>query len=634
MAENDNHSINAIIEKDDNYASVVIVYDNESSSWQLGTMGYIYAVEGNNYGVISIGTDDGGATIWIDANYNEVLRLENGVYTTYYNSQYNYYEQTHTYLPEIIYTSATLSDGTSGIPGTSFDTNNFMIFKNIEESYHITEDGYLYFTNGYAVVNELNDRYYTQSERDNVVSGYILTFPKYEIMEYKPNIGTVDLYEIKDDKVVYKKDENENKINILWKKDASASSAIVTFTISGNQSLDPSVSSGESVTPGNIILMQDISLGAVTAGIDKNELINISGNDYLLSFYSTVEGASLYNSTISKDNNGYFKNIKFLVELNNASLLPSNSSTNYINLSGYGVVNSASDGYGLFADTTINGQTNNAISRNLSFENNISIVGIDGENASSVGVAGQKGSTINFAESYRSETFEDENGEDQVNLLAYFEKLTNYGFIDAGDGGAGYKGDDGGSSNKAGLPGGDGGDGGSILWQGSLDNYGLLKLGDAGNAGAGGTGCKGDNVAWGDVEMKDNASINFYNKSAEPGTAGIAGENGGIGKLSKDGIKKVITGNASVNAKTGGRGAYGLGRAKLYSKFAGGDLAIIYIVGTNDTNDEYVHFDDTDDFWWSKAPYQAWMFDKTRQYARKLFGYEELNDGRAVVMPS
>lgn len=647
LAENDNHSINAIIEKDDNYASVVIVYDNESSSWQLGTMGYIYAVEGNNYGVISIGTDDGGATIWIDANYNEVLRLENGVYTTYYNSQYNHYEQTHTALPEIIYTSTTLSDGTPGIPGTSFDTNNFMIFENIDESYHITEDGYLYFTNGYAVVNELNDRYYTQSERDNVVSGYILTFPKYQSIVYTPNIETVNLYEIEGDVVEYSKDKNQ--INILWKKDASATSATVTFTISGNKSLFESVTSGESVTPGNIILMQDISLGAVTAGIDKNELINISGNDYLLSFYSTVEGISLYNSTLSEDDNGYFKDIKFLAELNNASLLPSNSSTNYINLSGYGVVNSASDGYGLFADTTINGQTNNAISRNLSFENNISIVGIDGENASNVGVAGQKGSTINFAESYRSETFEDENGEDQVNILAYFEKLTNYGFIDAGDGGAGYKGDDGGSSSKAGLPGGDGGDGGSILWQGSLDNYGLLKLGDAGNAGAGGTGNNGKDAPQGN-NVKNTGNWDETWDSL-PGVEGNHGDNGNKGNLPEGvEIKTGIISGADIEfqSTTGGRGRFGFGGIGMFNTWSDPDFAVVRISSWMPLKSTYYEFDSYStgnrgykdkvfDNNWNLLEYDSDELQDELQGKINLmmcvFGYEELDSIYKGIMP-
>ncbi len=622
LAENDNYSISAIIEKDNSYASVVLVYNNESSSWQLGTVGYIYAVEGNNYGVISVKTTD-GTTIWYDTNENTILRLEDGVYTTYYNSQYNYYEQTHTSLPETIYTSATLSDGTSGIPGTSFDTNNFMIFENIEESYHITEDGYLYFTNGYAVVNKLNDRYYTQSERDNVVSGYILTFPKYEIMEYKPNIGTVDLYEIKDDKVVYKKDENENKINILWKKDASASSAIVTFSIGGNKVLNTSVSSGSSVTPGNIILMQDISLAAVTAGIDKNELINISGNDYLLSFYSTVEGTSLYNSTISKDNNGYFKNIKFLVELNNASLLPSNSSTNYINLSGYGVVNSASDGYGLFADTTINGQTNNAISRNLSFENNISIVGIDGTNANESGSDGQKGATIGFAESYKSETFEDENGEDQVNVLAYFEKLTNYGFIDAGDGGTGYKGNDGESSRKAGLTGGDGGDGGSILWQGSLDNYGLLKLGDAGNAGAGGTGYNGKDAPQGN----NVKNIGNWDETIDslPGDEGSPGDNGNKGNLPEDSDIKtgIISGTGiEFQSTTGGRGRFGFGGIGMFQETWGaGPLAVVRISSWIPLKSTYYEFDT---YSTGNRGYKDKVFDNN--WDLLVYGSDELQD--------
>lgn len=648
LAENDNHSINAIIEKDNSYASVVLVYNNESSSWQLGTVGYIYAVEGNNYGVISVKTTD-GTTIWYDTNENTILRLEDGVYTTYYNSQYNYYEQTHTSLPETIYTSATLSDGTSGIPGTSFDTNNFMIFENIEESYHITEDGYLYFTNGYAVVNELNDRYYTQSERDNVVSGYILTFPQYQSIVYTPNIGTINLYEIEGDVVEYSK--GDKQINILWKKDASATSAIVTFTISGNKGVNTTVSSGESVTPGNIILMQDISLGAVTAGIDKNELINISGNDYFLSFYSTIEGVSLYNSTLSEDDSGYFKDMKFLAELNNASLLPSNSSTNYINLSSYGIVNSASDGYGLFADTTINGQTNNAISRNLSFENNISIVGIDGTNANAneFGSDGQKGATIGFAESYKSETFKDENGEDQVNVLAYFEKLTNYGFIDAGDGGTGYKGNDGESSIKAGLIGGDGGDGGSILWQGSLDNYGLLKLGDAGNAGAGGTGYNGKDAPQGN----NVKNIGNWDETIDslPGDEGSPGDNGNKGNL-PEGVEiktGIISGtDIEFQSTTGGRGRFGFGGIGMFNTWSDPDFAVVRISSWMPLNSTYYEFDSYStgnrgykdkvfDNNWDLLVYDSDELQDELQGKINLmmcvFGYEELDSIYKGIMP-
>ena len=229
---------------------------------------------------------------------------------------------------------------------------------------------------------------------------------------------------------------------------------------------------GAPLTAQPIIFTQDVSLKGIDP-VTWNANINIIGNGYYLSSYNTL----FSNVGSGQENTNLFmKDLMLLNETYNQSYFTTaNTSTvqpTIKNVALYGsILNyTSADTPALISATAILDDIENytTINSRIMSANNR-----------------DRGTLTLFTSGIGYSILSDGESE-------HHSTGVNYGFISAINGGDGDNGDNGSASTKNGVKGDDGGKGGSIQAYSnannySMDNQGILKVGDGGNGGAGGS---------------------------------------------------------------------------------------------------------------------------------------------------
>ena len=259
--------------------------------------------------------------------------------------------------------------------------------------------------------------------------------------------------------------------------------------------------------PFSIILQDDISFTSVDGGFNKSDSINIIGNGYYVSYYNSaffqsLEGNNSFVRDISFLSDGY-ENSLFLSGVGNSSLSKLDNISIYGSTSNYTSSSAAIINYSGAANTNIpesNTDTNITIYASVVSKINVN----------------------NF--------YQDDEGNDTTSGTTDITLFSNnvnanvkyYGFVSASNGLDGKKGINGtDSNNKNGYEGNPGLTGKNIIISTNTsfvfdDSAAILKPGDGGNGGAGGSSYR---AAQEDLSDVTGTSI-------EPGF-GLSGGNGG-----------------------------------------------------------------------------------------------------------
>ncbi len=306
---------------------------------------------------------------------------------------------------------------------------------------------------------------------------------------------------------------------------------VTVKTANKTGSANKAISVDSPLEPLSIILTTDISFNDIGAGFSKASSVNIIGEGYYISYC----GETLYNSMSGGTTNAFIRDVSFLGETYNKSLLVGSeiNKTDLYNVSLYGSVNALTNKTALIADSapsadyTIDNFTNFASVQSVASEGTILL--------------------------------------DVATMTA----STNKGVVTALDGVHGEKGADGTNdsaniSNRNGKNGTDGGKGAGIKATSvessiTFENQGILYSGNGGNGGAGGSGYKGTD------KLTDNGR---NNTAGSAGSAGVAGEIGDITGFSAGGTsisKKGFDGTNGARARRG----FGYLSTKRTSSFAG-----------------------------------------------------------------
>lgn len=297
-----------------------------------------------------------------------------------------------------------------------------------------------------------------------------------------------------------------------------------------------------------IVLFDDISFINIEQGFQKDENVNIIGNNYYISYY----GSALFNRMGGEGS--FIKDVKLLSENYNGAMIYS-------------------------------GTTMQAVLNNVSLYG--SAVGLKSNIGAIINYAG--GSTVlkqnitSFA-SITAERLSDYNIELVSNNMNVI--FTNYGFIESANGDDGLNGitydtwSTNGGNGYAGEAGKD-----VVITKGSdstFNNNGVVKAGDGGNGGAGGSGTRAQDYP---------SSISVPEDDIKPGTAGVGGTGGNRGNigLGSDLTPCALSKNGIAGLK-GATGRYSVGGISLYTNQDGGvtnvlnwwTMGMVRTVGTNE----------------------------------------------------
>ena len=295
-----------------------------------------------------------------------------------------------------------------------------------------------------------------------------------------------------------------------------------------------------------IIFTQDVSLKGVDP-VTWNTNINIIGNGYYLSSFNT-----LFNNVGSEqeNNNLFMKDLMLLNETYNQSYFTTeNTSTvqpTIKNVALYGsILNyTSADTPALISATAILDDIENytTINSRIMSANNR-----------------DRGTLTLFTSGIGYSIESDDETE-------CYSTGVNYGFIVAINGGDGKNGDNAKNASNNGGPGGSGGRGGSIQAYSNANNYsmnnqGILKVGDGGNGGAGGStyyvrGADGARQGW-----TDTSRFNFYNTKVGTGASG-----GSAGSISGFESNSKSVGYNGINGADGALGRIPFYGIKLISQ--------------------------------------------------------------------
>lgn len=327
--------------------------------------------------------------------------------------------------------------------------------------------------------------------------------------------------------------------------------------INGNVIL---ATNGKPLTAQPIIFTQDVSLQGI-APVIWNVDINIIGNGYYLSSYNTL----FSEVGATKTANPFIKDLMILNETYNQSYftVEDTSSNEPVinNVKLYGsVLNYQKDTPALIsADATLN-DIENYTTINSRISNSSESEGSESES--------EKALTL-FTSGIGYSTKIVEDGKDKT---VYHNTGINYGFIVAINGKDGGNGKNGDVNNKAGREGDPGYKGGSIQAYSDsnfkMNNQGILKVGDGGNGGAGGSTYY--------VRGTDGIRYNYKLEEVAVGAASSGGSKGDIVGFDSDakavGLKG-LQGNAGF-----------LGRNPI------SDIQLQNIKQRADTNDSSITF--------------------------------------------
>ena len=304
----------------------------------------------------------------------------------------------------------------------------------------------------------------------------------------------------------------------------------------------------EPLVSASIVLFDDISFINIEQGFQKDENVNIIGNNYYISYY----GSALFNRMSGEGS--FIKDVKLLSENYNGAMIYS-------------------------------GTTMQAVLNNVSLYG--SVVGLKSNIGAIINYAG--GSTVlkqnitSFA-SITAERLSDYNIELVSNNMNVI--FTNYGFIESANGDDGLNGitydtwSTNGGNGYAGEAGKD-----VVITKGSdstFNNNGVVKAGDGGNGGAGGSGTRAQDYP---------SSISVPEDDIKPGTAGVGGTGGNRGNigLGSDLTPCALSKNGIAGLK-GATGRYSVGGISLYTNQDGGvtnvlnwwTMGMVRTVGTNE----------------------------------------------------
>ena len=366
----------------------------------------------------------------------------------------------------------------------------------------------------------------------------------------------------------------------------------VTVTIKDTNKEDlqePYISGEEPKSAQPIILTQDIRLESLTA-MSLSSNVSIIGNDYYLAYY----GSSLFTSTNGTSN--FIKDLSLLVENNHLSQntgslfskYEANSNITIKNLSIYGSL--INFGYYLSSDSTDDTTSETTpteviavIATNATLDNIKTYLNVDAK-------YGLSGSNYQDIQLYLfASAVGYESGEEKIST-AY-----NYGFISVPNGLDGKDGQTATSYSASPTAGGNGSAGKDIkAFKGNIADYtvnnqGVLRAGDGGNAGAGGSTYY---VLGTDGVIKNSITNTIHTSSVDPADAGENGEGGG-------GTSSGFTGNViSVDGSTASKGVRGrdpfgnliLMDTEVFWNITGGTKALTLNFGekASDTFEEFL----------------------------------------------
>ncbi len=412
----------------------------------------------------------------------------------------------------------------------------------------------------------------------------------------------------------------------------------VTIEDTNKEDLQESDINGAPPKPAQpIILTQDIRLASLTA-MSLSSNVSIIGNDYYLAYY----GSSLFTSTNGTSN--FIKDLSLLVENNHLSQntgslfsqYNENSEITIKNISIYGSL--INFGYYLSSNSTdettgesIPTEVIAVIATNATLDNIKTYLNVDAK-------YGLSGSSYQDIQLYLfASAVGYESGEEKIST-AY-----NYGFISVPNGLDGKDGWTATSYSDSPSAGGDGSDGKDIkAFKGNIADYtvnnqGVLRAGDGGNAGAGGSTYY---VLGTDGINRNGTAVAATSFATEPGNAGKAGSGGSSAGFEGN---TIAVGGASSTNGVKGREPFGNlilretesywsgktrgGRSSLLISFAGADQPFISLyVATDSLTQRTWELDKDQDLHASYKYYGvAWINPETRNtylpnVIRFLFG--------------
>ena len=465
--------------------------------------------------------------------------------------------------------------------------------------YHISDTFKLNYMNAEGGISE------SEIKTSKVVNEYkkaTVTYPEYQPHQIATGISDFGKFTVtKVDYVISQIDDNGN-INIyLPSSTAPASttitisvhpdndSAICEITATTEETLDLDqenpISTGamESTKPtvaAPIILVNDIVLNDTTV-TSHSPNVSIIGNDYYISY----SGRTLFADS-SADNQTYIKDLVILVEntLDDEyrgaiySTFGKDANNNDIN---DGIVIKNLKMFGSLS--SYNNENPALIAANGTFDDIESFVNIDARFDLSV-----SGEVVNHTQKTLSLFGNSKNIVNSDNTINTDVAITNYGLIVVPNGIDGVNGEHGNDTNVSGTDGKVGEDGASIQAFSNanannskvMSNSGILRVGDGGNAGAGGStyyvlgtdgiaDSNGDGIAdakdsaefsendasIGKAATKESVSINDDGEEVKTTVAGV-GEEGTISGF-KDGSESIsYAGSIALNGVQGRRPFY------------------------------------------------------------------------------
>ena len=626
----------ASIKEDNNliYYSTLVMMEGSETDFDINQCETSSTTEGPQYGTIN----DANSGIIMDVDSIYEIDGEMYYFNQYPTGDYNYalddvsigsdFEQISIEGPSIMQGTDDANESTISISRELIDEIELIISNlyissdaNLKPDYSIAiiNDSEIKLNGKYTITNDWFTLNYCSDDlsietltewvaTSKVVNEYkkaTVTYPEYQPHQIATGISDIGKFTVtKVDYVISQIDDNGN-INIYLP--SSIAPASTTITISVNPDNDSEIceitateatteetldldqenpiSTGtmESTKPtvaAPIILVNDIVLNDITV-TSHSPNVSIIGNDYYISY----SGRTLFADS-SADNQTYIKDLVILVEntlddeYRGAIYSTFGKDANNIDIND-GIVIKNLKMFGSLS--SYNNENPALIAANGTFDDIESFVNIDARFDLSV-----SGEVVNHTQKTLSLFGNSKNIVNSDNTINTDVAITNYGLIVVPNGIDGVNGEHGNDTNVSGTDGKTGEDGTSIQAFSNanannskiMSNSGILRVGDGGNAGAGGStyyvlgtdgiaASNGDGIAdakdsaefsendasIGKAATKESVSINNDGEEVKTTVAGVGAE----GTISgfKDGSESIsYAGSTALNGVQGRRPFY------------------------------------------------------------------------------